>query len=240
MAKQQLTTMPDRIRHVVEEFFGGRQPALARTISVRQPTISRYCTGGLTPPRRVLDLIHQATGIPMDWLLAGEGPPPTRDDAVGTRPQTEMGPMLPVFREAPARTRLGYDHESCVMRRVLSELHRPSRYFLRAGSECRIPAVRLDDYLLMEGDRRWFRSVDRYLGRVCVVRDDDRLVLAIPQLAPVGRGGQQRLVAQFVSRSPMEPPTTQDKPDDQPLEATDIIAVCIRLERDYGGERERL
>lgn len=74
-----MKSLADRVRFIVDLYWGGSVLAAANSLGIPQQTLHRIVTGQTTNPRQSV-LVNMAGGCPvpvtLDWLLSGVGHPP--------------------------------------------------------------------------------------------------------------------------------------------------------------------
>lgn len=76
--------LKDRIRVLVDRYWGGSVYGAARDLGIPQQTLQRIVTGETLNPRvRVLERIAAGCDTTVDWLLTGKGPEPPEADSEG-------------------------------------------------------------------------------------------------------------------------------------------------------------
>lgn len=92
-----MTTINDRLRHIVDEYFEGNKTQFAKAIGIPPTSVCNYIGGqrASKPSSEMLAKIVVETNISPEWLLTGEG-----EMLKSERPQIEEGtegiPLLPV------------------------------------------------------------------------------------------------------------------------------------------------
>jgi transcriptional regulator with XRE-family HTH domain len=72
-----LSPLQRRVRDILIRCFAGEQTAMAKQIGCTQPYISQIVRGRRQPGPDVLRKISSLPGVSADWLLLGEGSPPS-------------------------------------------------------------------------------------------------------------------------------------------------------------------
>lgn len=156
-----------RIRCVMDQAFAGSQRAMAQSLGVSAPLISRVLSGDMDPSRKLLHAISELPQINTQWLEAGKGKPiqrrpqilVDRGSLVPLAKQLLPGPLTenedllnPVFVAIP---RAVFSESSYAVRvdDVLKAKQCESKFFAKQD-------LRPDDYLIIETARDKFPPFD--------------------------------------------------------------------------------
>ena len=75
--------LPERLRDLMKERFGGVQRRFARALNVEATQVSKWIKGAQLPSASQLARIAEVSGWSVDWLLLGNGA--KRRDGVKSR-----------------------------------------------------------------------------------------------------------------------------------------------------------
>jgi transcriptional regulator with XRE-family HTH domain len=78
-----------RLQLLIDRFHGGSVNAAAPIMGIPQRTLARIVAGQSEPKADAVAYIARVYGVPVDWLMTGEGLGPTRDEA-HQRPADEL------------------------------------------------------------------------------------------------------------------------------------------------------
>lgn len=79
-----LATLADRVRSIVDKYWGGSVNAAASSMGIPQQTLQRVVSGTTANPRvSVLDAIAKGSRASVDWLMTGTGRGPQESDERG-------------------------------------------------------------------------------------------------------------------------------------------------------------
>lgn len=84
-----------RIKNVLDQVFAGSQRAMAQSLGVSAPLISRVLSGDMDPSRKLIHAISELPQVNSQWLQAGKG------KAIQRRPQIliDRGSLVPLARQ---------------------------------------------------------------------------------------------------------------------------------------------
>lgn len=251
MSGKPFGSVADRMQYLLDEYFDGHQPTMAAALGAHQPSVSRWVTGRVRPTRKVLHRLEKATGVSADWVLDGVGPVPRREHSAVAGRFAEAECLVPVFdRLLPSYPLPGESPTPTMMRRVMPSVYTATRYFLRMWINVPQLAVRQGDFLLLEGNPEWFAHPYRYTDRLCGVHVGYALMLGVvvvrgfasadqplaftPHLTfdPQASIGQRGMGKSWKGRGGRTKTTKRTAVD---IHSSELVAVCVRLERDDMG-----
>jgi transcriptional regulator with XRE-family HTH domain len=173
-----LTTLGERIRHLLQLLFHGNQSEMARSLNISQAMISKLARGEREPGLRVLQAMKAHPRINVDWLMGGGGEPLRPEPLEAAPDAMSAGDWL-----APVSARIlpGSAEVHRAMLRgdlvpVANSFRRPGRYLYEVQADDPIVAVAglriaRGDLLLMDADvSTWADGLSILVDRLVAVR----------------------------------------------------------------------
>ena len=249
--------LSERVRALVDRYFGGSVNAAAKAWAVPQSTVKRICDGTTTAPReKALERIARSHATSVEWLLrGGAGPNPLSEvrPVMMVQPDYERWDDEVISLGADGVTEDGLRELPDAVERaseiILSKLPRPRS---RRDADAIGSAWTKAEQLMHKAWAVWLHSLIAAYGREAV-RDAfkselTRLLLGFSYLAPEIEGSDvaKREIARWVQRQETRHKETREFTDavlkelgpdvDDRTHALALALAQIRL-AEVGGDR---
>ena len=178
----------DRIRHLLENHWGGNQNEMARAIGCSQSSLSRVFSGASRPGKRVLKLIADHAEVNSEWLYHGRGEPLVDKSELRTTADLRLPVTSHLLPGPPTDHPDRFDGTEFP---VAATLYRPTRCWYEVPGNAAVlrnkeACLQFCDLLLLDYDTRQFDNLFEVNGKIAVAwvesrvrREDRRLELGI-------------------------------------------------------------